>query len=165
MAQLTYQERREPQSRGSVDSITGATAYATPGGGGGHDDDVPEWGKDYGSGRKPASRNPFNKKKSKPVVSDWHDDAGQAPGGGRGYADDVALEDGWSGAKAGRSGAGAAKRNGGDRYGSSGGDRYGSGAGDRYDSGAGGRSNGYAESAPAPKKQSANGDPNWEHEF
>jgi len=157
MIQLTQKERREPQSRGSVDSITGATAYATPGGGGGHDDDVPEWGKDYGSGRKPASRNPFNKKKSKPVVSDWHDDAGQAPGGGRGYADDVALEDGWSGAKAGRTGASSGR--------SGGGDRYGGGSVERYDSGGGGRSNGYAEPAPASKKKSTNGDPNWEHEF
>lgn len=144
--QLTLQYD-EPRRGESVDSITGASAYPTTGGGG-HDDDVPEWGKDYGSTKKSSGgRKVFGRKKSKQTVGDWtdsHDGYGQgqengrggAGGRGGGYADEVAMDDGW---------AGASSRGGGE-----------------------GRSNGSARpaaAAAAPATKKTNGDPNWEHEF
>lgn len=140
-----------PSSRASVDSITGASAYPTNGGGngggggGGYDDDVPEWGKDYGSQSKPK-KNKFGRKKSKQTVGDRADYGAGIENAGRGYADDVARDDGWSGANgsAGRSGGGGGAYGGG----SSGG-------------GAERRNNGPVQ----PAKPSRNGDPNWEHEF
>ena len=139
-----------PSSRGSVDSITGASAYPTNGGGnggraGGYDDDVPEWGKDYGSQSK-QKKNKFGRKKSKQTVGDRADYGAGIENAGRGYADDIARDDGWSGANgsSGRSGGG-------------GGGGYGGGGG----ASAGARSHGPVQ----PAKPSRNGDPNWEHEF
>lgn len=130
--------------RRSVDSITGATAYPT-GGVGATDDDVPEWGRDYGSkSKKPSKKAAFTGigKKKKATGTDMYTPgagAGGASGGwasNGGYADEMQRDDGWGGQSQ-SSGREASRRDNGGR----------------------------AAAPSGGSKPGKNGDPNWEHEF
>ncbi|KAI9634097.1 uncharacterized protein MKK02DRAFT_38768 [Dioszegia hungarica] len=165
---------RWERAKGERDPITGAliggNAYSdNPGGSSGNgsayprsgatDDDVPEWGKDYGSRSKgKKSRNPLkrNKKSGENVGVDYHDSA-SAGGGGGGYGRGGGYDEmsnGRSGGGYGGSGAGPFGDDGYDRAGSSG--RTGGGGGGGH---GGGGAGGGAQ--PAKKKSS---DP-FDHEF
>lgn len=152
MQKLTLQRNRRdssPSRRQSVDSITGAAAYPTNGA---TDNDVPEWGKDYGSKSKKSGKKVGfgigkKNKKNHSTVGGWIDEgrgSGGGGGGGGGYADDMDRDDGWGGSGAGRHG-----------YGDDGRDMA-------------RRTNGNANTGAAAgggSNPGRNGDPNWEHEF
>jgi len=98
-----------PTHRNSVDSITGASAYPTTAA---TDDDVPEWGRDYGSKSKAVGKKTKKSNKKSPA-SDWVNNGnfvqdgpdnewGDAGGGGGRPNGNANVSNG--GAKAGRGG-------------------------------------------------------------